>query len=96
MDSQNFNAYILRKLRCSPAECERRIKGKNVPIMVIHALVQLRESYNTVSNSPAIDNFEKYVKGPSNKHRSASQNNIFFQDDKNRLERNVNRAGNNA
>ena len=50
MDSQNFNAYILQKLGCSPAECERRIKGKNVPIMVIHALVQLRETYNTVSH----------------------------------------------
>ena len=49
MDSQNFNAYILQKLGCSPAECERRIKGKNVPIMVIHALVQLRETYNSVS-----------------------------------------------
>lgn len=74
MDSQNFNAYILQKLGCSPAECERRIKGKNVPIMVIHALVQLRESYNTVRKSrPAINSFEKYVEGPSNKHRSASQ-----------------------
>ena len=63
MDSQNFNAYILQKLGCSPAECERRIKGKNVPIMVIHALVQLRESYNTVSKSrPAIKSFEKYVR----------------------------------
>ena len=49
MDSQNFNAYILQKMGCSPTECERRIKGKNVPIMVIHALVQLRETYNTVS-----------------------------------------------
>ena len=79
MDSQNFNAYILQKLGCSPAECERRIKGKNVPIMVIHALVQLRESYNTVSKSrPAIKSFEKYVEGLSNKHRSASQNNIFL------------------
>jgi len=63
MDSQNFNAYILQKLGCSPAECERRIKGKNVPIMVIHALVQLRESYNTVSKSrPAIKSFENTLK----------------------------------
>ena len=78
MDSQNFNAYILQKLGCNQAECERRIKGKNVPIMVIHALVQLRESYNTVSKSrPAINSLKKYVEGPSNKHRSASQNNIF-------------------
>ena len=51
MDSQNFNAYILQKLGCSPSECERRIKGKNVPIMVIHALVQLRETFNSVSRS---------------------------------------------
>ena len=55
MDSQNFNAYILQKLGCSPSECERRIKGKNVPIMVIHALVQLRETFNSVSRSLFID-----------------------------------------
>jgi len=44
LDADNFNIYVQNAMNLPMASCAKKLMGKSVPLVVLHALVQLRQN----------------------------------------------------